>query len=151
MISVFKKMESEIILSKSSHNIQILTVIITLLMVTFIILACMLDYESYMKAVATVMLKDGDYYIKVPVTIDEISYYHNDDSVLIDGKRYPYQIIDISNDYEINESLKNYRFVTLKINLPKKYQINNYLMTIDKVKEKKKLIKYISDYFIGKE
>lgn len=83
----------------------------------------------------------------VPVKIDDVKYYTNNNYLKIDEQEYPYQIQKIESQLSIDEDGENYQIIKLAVNLPHQYQINNYLVTIKIPKEKRKVINYLLEYF----
>ncbi len=140
---MFSELKSDIILSKSFPKLQKLTCFLTIMIVIVIMLICLMSYQSYDTLMGTVVYQDGKYNVLLPISLTDLRYYHNDDYLIIDNQKYPYQIVNIDTNLLINDKLENYQMVTLMIDLPREYQINNYCLLVKKNKEKKKLFHYL--------
>lgn len=144
---MFNCIDSDIILSKSPFNAYMLTFIFTLLITVMLILFCTLNYKDYDTMMGRVVYQNKKYYLVLAVSLDDLKNYYNDDYIMMDNQKYPYQIVEIDNNLLIDDKLGNYQNLTLEIDLPLKYQINNYLIKVKKLKTNQKIIKYFWDNF----
>ncbi len=142
---MFKQLQSEFIISKVFPNIQILTCFLMILIIVLLVVTCLCDYQSYDTVMGQVVYQDGKYNVQLPIPLSDLEYYHNNDYILLDNQKYPYRILDIDSQLFLDDKLINYKNVMITFDLPSKYQINNYLIKIQKPKEKKKIIGYLLD------
>ncbi len=146
-MEVFNQLESYIILTKQYSSYYVLCTLYILIINIIIIVLCILDYQTYIITKATVEIKNNETHIIVPVKIEDTKYYTSNNYLLIENKKYKYSVQKINPELSIDATGENYQLLTIKINLPEQYRINNYLITIKIPKEKRKIINYILEYF----
>lgn len=134
-------LDIEIILNKNKyHPIYNLGIILIIIISVLIHVTSIYKYQTYLITKG----KIKDHYLELMIEIDDIKYFTNQDNLIIDNKKYHYNIKSISEDSFVDELYNNYKYIYLEIdNLN---NINNYVYNIKIPKENKKIIKYLKDY-----
>lgn len=114
--------------------------IILIIIIVFIYISCTYKYQTYYISKGTI--KNNS--LELLVNIDNIKYITYQNKIIIDNKIYNYNIISISENLYVDESLNNYKYVYL--NVKNLSNINNYVYEVKIPKENKKIIKYLKDY-----
>ncbi len=143
----FNLIESHIILTKQYSSYYVLSTLYAIIINIVIIILCILDYQVYITTKASVEVTTNEIHLLVPVKLNDVKYYTNNNYLLIEEKEYPYHIHKIDSSLSIDETGENYQLLKLVVDLPEQYQINNYLVTIKIPKEKRKIINYLLEYF----
>lgn len=143
----FNLIESHIILTKQYSSYYVLSTLYAIIINIVIIILCILDYQVYITTKASVEVSTNEIHLLVPVKLNDVKYYTNNNYLLIEEKEYPYHIHKIDSSLSIDETGENYQLLKLVVDLPEQYQINNYLVTIKIPKEKRKIINYLLEYF----
>lgn len=143
----FNLLESHIILTKQYSSYYVLSTLYVIIINIVIIILCVLDYQVYIITKASVEVTTNEIHLLVPVKLNDVKYYTNNNYLLIAEKEYPYHIYKIDPSLSIDETGENYQLLKLVVDLPEQYQINNYLVTIKIPKEKRKIINYLLEYF----
>ena len=143
----FNLIESHIILTKQYSSYYVLSTLYAIIINIVIIILCILDYQVYITTKASVEVTTNEIHLLVPVKLNDVKYYTNNNYLLIEEKEYPYHIHKIDSSLSIDETGENYQLLRLVVDLPEQYQINNYLVTIKIPKEKRKIINYLLEYF----
>lgn len=143
----FNLLESHIILTKQYSSYYVLSTLYVIIINIVIIILCVLDYQVYITTKASVEVTTNEIHLLVPVKLNDVKYYTNNNYLLIEEKEYPYHIHKIDSSLSIDETGENYQLLKLVVDLPEQYQINNYLVTIKIPKEKRKIINYLLEYF----
>lgn len=99
-------------------------------------------YQTYNKTVAEVIYENNHYYIIIYLPKNDVKNIASNNILYIDKKEYNYDIVKIESEY-FEDNTNNYQKITLDIDLPSKYQINNLNLNIKLLKENKKIINYI--------
>ena len=132
----FNLIESHIILTKQYSSYYVLSTLYAIIINIVIIILCILDYQVYITTKASVEVSTNEIHLLVPVKLNDVKYYTNNNYLLIEEKEYPYHIHKIDSSLSIDETGENYQLLKLVVDLPEQYQINNYLVTIKIPKEK---------------
>ena len=143
----FNLIESHIILTKQYSSYYVLSTLYAIIINIVIIILCILDYQVYITTKASVEVSTNEIHLLVPVKLNDVKYYTNNNYLLIEEKEYPYHIYKIDSSLSIDETGENYQLLKLVVDLPEQYQINNYLVTIKIPTEKRKIINYLLEYF----
>lgn len=136
-------LDKEIILNKKITKSYFIIFFLTLMIVSIIILL-FFPYKSYYQTNAIVTQDNNKYLLKIKTDLSSLKVISNCNFLTMDDNEYYYQIYKIDN-YLLNQDDKNYLNVYLKLNLDKKYQINNYVLPIKVEKETKRIINYLVD------
>jgi len=140
--------EAEIFIRKKIPIIyKILSILIILLIATFIFILN-LNYQSVIKTTGIIKEENNQYLLMLTINKDELKYIINNNYIKIDNSIYYYKVYRIDEDLYIDEKLKNYKVVYLKLKLSKEYKINNLAFTVKINKENKKIIDYVIDYLL---
>ena len=134
-------LDIEIILKKQKYhpiyNVGLILIIITLI---FIYISFIYKYKTYYITIGTI--KNNN--LELLVSLDNIKYISNNNILEINDKKYTYNVIKISEELYVDESLNNYKYIYLDVeNLS---NIDNYVYEIKLEKENKKIIEYLKDY-----
>ncbi len=117
-------------------KIFIINVSILLLLVIFWINTS--TYKSYFQFHSLVVETTPFNFIEVLIPAKEVSYITNQDEIIIDSKKYHYQVEQISSDIIYQDGI-NYQKVYLKIiKLDLEYQKKGYHFIVKIPKEQKK-------------
>ncbi len=82
--------------------------------------------------------------LELLVNIDDIKYFESNNILLIDNKKYLYQISRITKELYMDNNYNNYRYIYLKIKNIK--NIDYYTYQIKIPKENKTLAWYLKKY-----
>jgi len=135
--------DSRIILDrKIAPVIYLYIMIIIVLTLSLIILITLFHYKTYYKVKGIVQLNNEEYYIRIYVPLENIKYLINNDTVKINRENYKYQIKSINDEY-FTDNIITYQIIEIKINIPSKYKYNNLNLSLQFLKEDKKIIDYI--------
>ena len=134
-------LDIEIILKKQKYSfIYNIGTILLIILLVFIYVSFTYKYKTYYMSKG--VIKNGN--LELLVKIDDIKYVSKNHIINIDNKLYKYKIIEISENFYVDESYNNYKYIYLKIdNLN---NIDNYVYEVKLEKENKKIIEYIHDY-----
>jgi len=104
-----------------------------------------LYYQNFIQLHSHILYFDSYYYMEVLIPIKEVNQITKQSQIIIDSKKYNYEIYKIDNNaVYINE--ENYQKIYLKIlNLDETYMINGYKVDVKILKEKKKIIDYLKE------
>ena len=80
-----------------------------------IIILCVLDYQVYITTKASVEVTTNEIHLLVPVKLNDVKYYTNNNYLLIEEKEYPYHIYKIDSSLSIDETGENYQLLKLII------------------------------------
>ena len=108
-------------------------IIITLILFTF-------KYQSYY--VTKGAMKNNE--LELLVNIDDIKYFKNNNTMIIENKEYSYQISKITKEIYMDNNYNNYRYIYLKIDNLK--NIDYYTYQVKLPKENKTLAWYLKKY-----
>lgn len=120
----------ELIFRKKPNYIIIWTLIITILLVSFILLGCIYKYNKFKEFYGLVIEKEDEKFVQILVSDNDLDIIKNDNLII---KRQ-----NISYSYEIDPSIysennKLYRLVNLKIdNIPEDEQIVSVIFKSEK-------------------
>ena len=135
-------LEIDLILNRKKYpNIYNITTVITIIILMFIYIIFTYDYQSYYITKGK-MLNNN---LEIMIPISDLKYLENNHKLIIDKKTYSYKISKIDDNLYLDELYNNYKNITLKVsNLT---NIDNFVYEIKIPKEKKKLAKYLKEYF----
>lgn len=135
--------DSEIILQrKISSFVYVYIMIIIVIMLSLIILFILCYYKTYYMVKGVVVNDDGNFYVRVYVPLDSLVYITSNNVVKIDNNEYKYKIISIDSEYFI-DNIATYQIVLIEIDFESKYKFNNLTLSLNFLKEDKKIIDYI--------
>ena len=125
---------------KNPTKIISFTLIITFIISLFIIISFKFEYESFYDVQAIY----NDSKVTLFVNLNDLDNILDNDYLILNKIKYKYYIESIDEDLLIDNNL-NYKRININIDLPKKYQVNNLILSFRKNKEKKKLIYYFKE------
>lgn len=133
--------DSQVILGRKIEPlIYVYIMIIIIIVLSLIIFMMLFHYKTYYNIRGII---DGeDYYIRLYVPLDDAPYVINGKIVRINRKDYEYEIVKIDDEY-LSDNYNTYQVVFIKINLPSKYKFNNLSLSIQFLKDDKRVIDYI--------
>lgn len=135
--------DSEIILNRKIKDIvYVYVIIIIIIVLSLIILSMLFNYKTYYKIKGIIIYENNNYYTKLYIPLDDIKYIVNNNFVIIDNKKYQYQVDNINSEY-LTDNSNSYQIITLLINIPSKYKLSNLTLNLKFIKENKKIINYI--------
>ena len=135
--------DSYIILNKKIGLIvYVYIMIIIVIILSLTIFLTLFKYKTYYKVKAVVEKVEEDYYIRLYVPLDDISYVTENNLVRIDKKEYKYTITSVEEEYIIN-NFNTYQKILIRVELPSKYRFNNLSLELQLLKENKRVIDYI--------
>ena len=130
----------EYIILNKMNKMKSSTIILFVIILLFLLLSNILEYESFYDISAI----NNNSKVTLFVNLKDLDNILINDYLIIDNKKYKYYIKSIDEGLLIDNNL-NYKKITININLPKKYQINNLIINFRKRREKKKIIYYLKD------
>lgn len=135
-------LDIEIILKKQKyHFIYNIGFIFIIIILIFFYISFIYKYKTYYITKGTML--DGN--IQLLVNVVDLKYITNNHLIEINSYHYEYDVIKISEELYVDESLNNYKYIYLKVkNLN---NIDNYVYEVKLVKENKKIIEYLKEYF----
>lgn len=102
-------------------------------------------YQPFIQIHSKLINLNSFYYMKVLVPVKEVNQITNQNQIIIDSKKYNYQIYKIDNNCQYKDGT-NYQMVYLKVlNLDKLYLIDGYEVDGKILKEKSKIIDYLKN------
>jgi len=140
--------EAEIFIRKKIPIIYKILSILIILLIAILIFILNLNYQSVIKTTGIIKEENNQYLLMLTINKDELKYIINNNYIKIDNSIYYYKVYRIDEDLYIDEKLKNYKVVYLKLKLSKEYKINNLAFTVKINKENKKIIDYVIDYLL---
>lgn len=133
------------VLNQKNHLIIKLWTITIFLFLFIMLLVCIFyKYKIYDKYQGFIIQKTSGYYLNLYLTDEQINDF-NFQQIYIDNNRIDKQIIDISDDYILNNN-GSFRLLTLDLNqsgISSKYLINNNVVTIRVYKRNTTIMKEI--------
>ena len=134
-------LDIEIILKRKKYPIIYnIGIILTIILLAIIYIIFTYKYQTYYKSKAKMI----DNKLELLINIEDLKYINNNDIIIIDDKKYNYNLDSIDGQLYVDENYKNYKYVYLKVtNLN---NINNYVYEIKIPKENKILAKYLKEY-----
>lgn len=133
------------VLNQKNHLIIKLWTITIFLFLFIMLLVCIFyKYKIYDKYQGFIIQKTSGYYLNLYLTDEQINDF-NFQQIYIDNNRIDKQIIDISDDYILNNN-GSFRLLTLDLNqsgISSKYLINNNIVTIRVYKRNTTIMKEI--------
>ncbi len=128
---------------KQSFIIKIFIYIIIFFTFLVFYILFSLNYTSYFYSNSNIVYKDNDYYLKIVVNPKDIHTVLNNNIIIINNKKYMYQIYKIDSS-DVNNNYNSKEIIYLNIfNLEKYYYVNNNELSIKIVRDKKVLIDYL--------
>lgn len=104
-----------------------------------------LYYQTSFQVHSKILNFNSFYYLEVLIPVKEVKQITKQNQVIIDGKKYFYQVYEIVPDV-VYENNNNYQRIYLEVNnLEKKYQKNGYQIDVKILSEKKKIIDYLKE------
>ena len=138
--------EAEIFLRKEISFVYkiVLLVMILIVCMTFIILN--INYQTVLNLDAMVKRVNNIYLVMMQVSADDIKYIINNNKIKIDDDEFYYEVYKIDKELYISDNMKNYKVVYLRLNLDKKYQVDNLAISVKVNKENKMIFEYLKNY-----
>ena len=87
------------------------------------------------------------YYIELLVPINDLKYVTDNKQIILDGKKYSYNVNEISKDIYVDDKYNNYKYIY--IDIPGLSSVNNYVYQVKLEKENKSLANYLLEYIKG--
>ncbi len=141
--------EAEIFLRKEISFVYkiVLLVMIFIVCMTFIILN--INYQTVLNLDAMVKRVNNIYLVMMQVSADDIKYIINNNKIKIDDDEFYYEVYKIDKELYISDNMKNYKVVYLRLNLDKKYQVDNLAVSVKVNKENKMIFEYLKNYIMN--
>ena len=141
--------EAEIFLRKEISFVYkiVLLVMILIVCMTFIILN--INYQTVLNLDAMVKRVNNIYLVMMQVSADDIKYIINNNKIKIDDDEFYYEVYKIDKELYISDNMKNYKVVYLRLNLDKKYQVDNLAASVKVNKENKMIFEYLKNYIMN--
>lgn len=141
--------EAEIFLRKEISFVYkiVLLVMILIVCMTFIILN--INYQTVLNLDAMVKRVNNIYLVMMQVSADDIKYIINNNKIKIDDDEFYYEVYKIDKELYISDNMKNYKVVYLRLNLDKKYQVDNLAISVKVNKENKMIFEYLKNYIMN--
>lgn len=102
-------------------------------------------YQSYY--ITKGIVKDN--FIELLVPINDLKYVTDNKQIILDGKKYSYNVNEISKDIYVDDKYNNYKYIY--IDIPSLSSVNNYVYQVKLEKENKSLANYLLEYIKGGE
>ena len=102
-------------------------------------------YQSYY--ITKGIVKDN--FIELLVPINDLKYITDNKHIIFDGKKYRYNVNEISKDIYVDDKYNNYKYIY--IDIPGLSSVNNYVYQVKLEKENKSLANYLLEYIKGGE
>lgn len=135
--------DCEIILQRKLNTLMyVYIMIIIIILLSLIIFFMLFNYKTYYKVRGIVETENANCYIKIYVPLKDLKYITGGKEVIINKKSYLYEILNIDSEYS-TDNKNTYQGMTLKVNLPSTYSINNLTLDLKFIKSNKKVINYI--------
>lgn len=123
---------------KLISKIFISNILILILLVIYVINN--FTYTFYLSITSNMKYVNNEFLLEISIPINEIDTIAKNHEITINNKQYMYQIKNIEDNN------KEYQNIYLKIyNLEEYYLIDNYSLDVKILKEKKKIIKYLTE------
>lgn len=114
-------------------------------------LCLILKYNSYIETSGIIVKEDNKFLLKINVVPDQLQDILKNNILIINNRKYKYDIEKINENLYVTDSLINYQILYLKINIDKCYQKENAIIKLKlKIKEDK-IISYFTNYLLRKE
>lgn len=141
--------EAEIFLRKEISFVYkiVLLVMILIVCMTFIILN--INYQTVLNLDAMVKRVNNIYLVMMQVSADDIKYIINNNKIKIDDDEFYYEVYKIDKELYMSDNMKNYKVVYLRLNLDKKYQVDNLAVSVKVNKENKMIFEYLKNYIMN--
>ena len=141
--------EAEIFLRKEISFVYkiVLLVMILIVCMTFIILN--INYQTVLNLDAMVKRVNNIYLVMMQVSADDIKYIINNNKIKIYDDEFYYEVYKIDKELYISDNMKNYKVVYLRLNLDKKYQVDNLAISVKVNKENKMIFEYLKNYIMN--
>ena len=135
--------DSYIILNKKiGLTVYVYIMIIIVITLSLTIFLTLFKYKTYYKVKGIVEKVEDDFYIRLYIPLEDISYITENTFVIINNKKYKYTINSIFEEY-ITDNFNTYQMILIKVNIPSKYRFNNLSLELQLLKENKRVIDYI--------
>lgn len=102
-------------------------------------------YQSYY--ITKGIVKDN--FIELLVPINDLKYVTDNKQIILDGKKYRYNVNEISKDIYVDDKYNNYKYIYIDISGLS--SVNNYVYQVKLEKENKSLANYLLEYIKGGE
>lgn len=119
--------------------------IIIIMFLSLITFFLFYHYKTYYTIRGHVVVAEDNIHLEMYVPLDKLKYITNDKTILIDKKEYQIEEVSFGSEY-ITDNKDTYQLVSVKVDIPDKYQINNLTLNLKILKANKLVI----DYFFNK-
>lgn len=121
---------SAIILKRKRPSYIFVYVLIMMVCICiFISLSVLYNYHRYLNYLGRVVINDDEYVIKILIKEDEIPFLKGH-TLTINNQEEKYEIINISDEYRVDEKYRKYYEVTIKSKIDDKLIINNNIINL---------------------
>ncbi len=120
--------------------------VILLIIIIFIIYSLNQRVTTISEVQAIVF--DNNLHLLIPH--DEVKNIIDKDELLIENKKYKYKIKNILPEIQVINN-QNIQEIEIDIKLPKKYQLNNLILTTKIIKSEKTLFKKLNNILVERE
>ena len=108
-----------------------------------------MNYQRVLITSCVIKNINGQFLIMVSVNEEDLKFVVNNNKMQIDDKKFYYIVYGIDDDLYVSDKMKNYKVVYLKVNLDKKYQIDNLVIDAKINMENKMIFNYLKDYLVN--
>lgn len=115
-------------------------------MLLILIISHIFSYKLFYNTVGVVKEIDGKYYITFFIERDNVKLLAKNKYIVVDDTNYLYQIYSLNSELYIDNN-RNYQEVFIICEIPITYKINNLVVNLKIIEQKKKLITYLKEIF----
>lgn len=114
-------LDIDTIVNNKKIKLSLLNKVLIVIFLLLILFSCVYKIKTYDNYYAQIVERNDKYVIRI-VTQNSISKFIKNDSILVDNKKYQYEIINVEKD--CNNTIC-YMVIDIKTNLDSKYLTNN--------------------------
>lgn len=140
---------AEIFMKKQLPAFYNVFLLIMLLIICFVFIILNMNYQRVLITSCVIKNINGQFLIMVSVNEEDLKFIVNNNKMQIDDKKFYYIVYGIDDDLYVSDKMKNYKVVYLKVNLDKKYQIDNLVIDAKINMENKMIFNYLKDYLVN--
>lgn len=140
---------AEIFMKKQLPAFYNVFLLIMLLIICFVFIILNMNYQRVLITSCVIKNINGQFLIMVSVNEEDLKFVVNNNKMQIDDKKFYYIVYGIDDDLYVSDKMKNYKVVYLKVNLDKKYQIDNLVIDAKINMENKMIFNYLKDYLVN--
>ena len=119
--------------------------LMVIIIILFLYVINTYKYQSYY--ITKGIVKDN--FIELLVPINDLKYVTDNKQIILDGKKYSYNVNEISKDIYVDDKYNNYKYIYIDISGLS--SVNNYVYQVKLEKENKSLANYLLEYIKGGE